>query len=158
MYFSGYSCQSCAQRSDGLSAHPFARSRLRFPLFIPCFELQRVAAAAFGSLRKCFIASFLTSAQMSTSLACFLSLPFPYHPPSVLFSSWPSLSSCQKSGMRSWVGDLLALKKRVGPVFFSATCKDVHAQGLVLHHSIHVLTPQLQMKPPRSLSHSSSQQ
>lgn len=104
VYFSGYSCQSCAQRSDGLSAHPSARSRLRFPLFIPCSELQREAAEAFGSLRKGFIASFLTSAQMSTSLARFPHLPFPYHPPSVLFSSWPPLCSCCLSA--EWEAEL----------------------------------------------------
>lgn len=63
--------------------------------------------------------------------------------------------------MGSWGGrfisaEVVLLKERVVPKFFSATCKDVDAQGLVLRHSLHsrVLTPQLQTKPSWSVSHS----
>lgn len=118
-----------------------------------------MAAEAFGSLRKGFIASFLTSAQMSTSLAWGLFLFSPCIAlPSALFSSWPSLCSCHLSverdgelgGGRFITAEAVLLKEGVSLDFFSATCKDVHAQGLVLHHSIHshVLTPRLQTKPP----------
>lgn len=85
-YFSRCRCQSCAREERWLCQLPSACNRLRFLLFIPRFELRHVAAEAFGSLRKGFIASFLTSAQTSTSLAWGWGF-FPplYHPPLCTF-------------------------------------------------------------------------
>lgn len=158
-YFSRCRCQSCAREERWLCQLPSACNRLRFLLFIPRFELRHVAAEAFGSLRKGFIASFLTSAQTSTSLAWgWVFFPPCITLPSALFSSWPSLCSCHLSV--EWDGELrggdllqprlFCRRRELVQTFFSATCKDVQAQGLVLHHSIHshVLTPRLQTKPP----------
>lgn len=120
-----------------------------------------MAAEAFGSLCKGFIASFLTSAQMSTSLAWafspWITSPLCFSPPGHPHASVP----VRQSGMGSWRGrfisaEVLFLKEGVSPGFFHAIHKDVHTQGLALHHSFHshVLTPQLQTNPPQFLSHS----
>lgn len=117
-----------------------------------------MAAEAFGSLCKGFIASFLTSTQMSTSLAwvfspsitsplCFSPAGHPRAPLRV-----------RESGGGTWRGRFISaefsLLKELVWIFFYAICKDEHIQGLVLHHSLHshVLTPQLQTNPSSSLT------
>lgn len=160
-YSSRCRCRGRAREERWLCQLPPAHNRLRFLLFIPRFELRRVAAEAFGSLCKGFIASFLTSAQTSTPLAWVFSPRITL--PSTLFSSCLSLRSWRLSaeqdgelGGRFINTEVVLLKEGVDPEFFGATCKDVHTQGLVLHHSLHshAFIPQRQTKPPRSLCHS----
>lgn len=122
---------------------PRPQKGLCFFLFIPCSELQRDCR----SLCKGFIASFLTSAQMSASLACFFFFPL-YHPPLhtfLLLAILVLLLSARRSRTGRWGGfistEATLLSKGFVLGFFCATHHAVHIQGLVLHNAISLSLP-----------------